>query len=276
MSTPILTSRNNSLVQTFRLVAGEARRAPADLVLAEGLRVLEEATNAGYSFDALLIHEKFGEVPREQALLARWSAANFVVRRAAGSLLKELSGLTSPQGALGLVRMPRFGLPDITLGANPLLLCLCGIQDPGNLGTLLRTALATGASLVCTTPGTVSARNPKAIRASAGAFFHVPLVEGLRPPELLAYCRVRRVTALRADSRSGPSCWAVDMRKGIAIILGNEARGLRGQEWPEATAVHVPMHTGVESLNVAVAGAALLFEAYRQRASGGPAAARGG
>jgi len=113
MSIPTLTSRNNPLAQTIRLVAAQARRAPQDLVLAEGLRVLEEATHAGCTFEAAIGHETFGGDSRERSLLERWSAARVPVRRASPSLLKSLSEFVSPQGALALVRVTHVNLSDV-------------------------------------------------------------------------------------------------------------------------------------------------------------------
>jgi TrmH family RNA methyltransferase len=267
MRIPILTSKDNPLVRTIRLAATQARRLSSELVVAEGLRVLEEAADAGCALEAALVGDKFGADPRERALLDAWSAGNVPVRCAAASLMKRLSDVVSPQGALALVRVPPLTLATVEERPNPLILCLCGVQDPGNLGALLRAARAAGVSLVCSTAGTVSARNPKAIRASAGAFFRIPVVEGLRPAEFLDYCRARRILLYQANPRAEHSCWTFDLKGPAAIILGNEARGLAGQEWSGIPSIRIPMIPGVESLNVAVAGAVLLFEALRQRSA---------
>lgn len=267
MRIPILTSKDNPLVRTIRLAAAQARRVPPELVVAEGLRVLEEAADAGCALQAALVNDNFGADPRERALLDTWSARNVPVRCAAASLMRRLSDVVSPQGALALVQVPLLTLATLEERPNPLILCLCGIQDPGNLGTLLRTARAAGVSLVCSTAGTVSARSPKAIRASAGAFFRIPVVEGLRPAEFLDYCRARRILLYQANPRGEHSCWAFDLKGPTAIILGNETRGLPGQEWAGIPSIKIPMTPGVESLNVAVAGAVLLFEALRQRSA---------
>jgi TrmH family RNA methyltransferase len=262
---PILTSKDNPLVRAIRLAATRARRSSPELVVAEGLRVLEEATIAGCVLEAALIEDTFGNDPRERALLDAWSGQGFPVRRAAASVLKGLSDVVSPQGALALVRVPTPTLTEVENPADPMMLCLCGIQDPGNLGTLLRTARAAGVTLVCCTPGTVSARNPKAIRASAGSFFHLPVIEALTPDELFDYCRRHNITMHRADVRGERSCWTADLRGPTAILLGNEARGLESALWKDIPSLRIPMMTSVESLNVSVAGSVLLFEAFRQR-----------
>jgi TrmH family RNA methyltransferase len=151
------------------------------------------------------------------------------------------------------------------LQEHPLILCAAGVQDPGNIGALVRSAAAAGADMVCTTSGTVSARNPKAVRASAGAIFRLPVVEHLPPPELRRYCEQRQIRMYRAEAEAAVDYRRVDLRESAALVLGNEARGAADPEWADAPAIRIPMAKGVESLNVAAAGAVLLFEAARQR-----------
>lgn len=267
MNIPTLTSKDNPLVRTMRLVAAQTRRAPPDLVLAEGLRVLEEAARGGSVPEAVLITEDFGQDPRERSLLGTWITKNVPVRRAATSLLKGLSNVNTSQGALALVRVPRQTLEDVSQPRDPLILCLCGVQDPGNVGTLIRSACAAGAACVCCLAGTVSARNPKTVRASAGSFFRIPVVEGLLAADFFEYCRTRRISMVQANARAGTPGWEVDLRGPSALLLGNETRGVSESEWASIPSVHVPMRAGVESLNVAVAGAILLFESFRQRST---------
>ena len=265
MSATVLTSKNNPLVRTIRLVAEQARRAPSGLVLAEGLRVLEEATAAGCRIEAVLVTEAFGGEARERSLLRTWSDRGVRVQFATAAVMDRLSDVVSPQGVLALVHVPELTLAEAPQPQNPLILCLCGMQDPGNLGTLLRTARAAGVSFVCCTSGTVSARNSKSIRASAGAFFCIPVIEKLVAAEFLQYCRNGHIRVCKADAHSGTSCWSTDLASSTAILLGNEARGFSRQEWDEVPSVRIPLSAGVESLNVAAAGAVLVFEAYRQR-----------
>ncbi len=267
MRIPTLSSKDNPLIKMMRLVSIQARRAPSDVVLAEGLRVLEEATKGGCSLEAILISENFGQEPREKSLLNAWIDAGVSIRRATSAVVKGLSGVVTSQGALALVRVPRLALMDVKPPRNPLILCLCGIQDPGNLGTLIRSACAAGATLVCCLAGTVSARNPKALRASAGAFFRIPVVEGLLAADFLEYCRARCISVVKADARGRHPVWSLDFSGPSALLLGNETRGVWNDEWAEIPSVHIPMRAGTESLNVAVAGAILLFEALRQRST---------
>jgi TrmH family RNA methyltransferase len=262
-----LTSKDNPLLKTIRLVASQARRAPADLVLVEGLRSLEEAAGAGCPIETVLLSDSFGADIRENQLLEGWASAGVRLYRAADSVISGLSDVRAPQGAIALVRVPKLRLKDVPLPHNPLILCACAVQDPGNLGTLIRTAAGAAAAMVCTTPGTASARNPKAVRASAGACFRIPVVEGVPPREFLSYCREHEVRIWRTDAHAGVACFEADLRSPSAILLGNEAQGISQPEWEPAPSIHIPMAPGVESLNVGAAGAILLFEAYRQRST---------
>ncbi len=263
-----LTSKSNRLIKKIRLVAQQARKAPVDLLLAEGIRALEEAVGAGLEIEAVLISDRYGSTDREQSLLESLLRASSNTCRVPDPVFSHLSGVQAPQGILALVRVQVLQLADMSLPDRPLVLCACGIQDPGNLGTLIRSAAAAGTALVCSLAGTVSARNPKAIRASAGALFRMPVVEQVSAQEFLEFCRRHSLPLLRSSARTGICYFNADLAQPCAILLGNEGSGLDESAWAGVPGVRIPMTPGVESLNVAAAGAILLFEARRQRSLG--------
>ena len=262
-----LTSAHNPLLKVVRLVATRSRRAPAELVLAEGLRILEEAAASGHAITAAILSEGFGSTPRQQALVETWSAAGVRMYRAGAKVLRSVSAVLEPQGAVALVRVPATRLAYVARAPRADVLCACGLQDPGNLGTLIRTAAAAGCSLFCTTPGTVSARNPKAVRASAGAFFRLAVAEGITPGKILDFSREHGLRLFRTDAHLGQDCFKADLRSPFVLLVGNEAHGFDANVWSELPPLRVPMAPGVESLNVSAAGAVILFEALRQRCS---------
>ena len=264
-----LSSARNPVLKTVRLVAAQSRRAPADLVLAEGLRVLEEAAGSGRTIVTAILSEEFGTTPRQQALLTSWSATGVRMYRAGEKALRSISSVLEPQGAIALVQVPATRLKDLAPGPRAAALCACGIQDPGNLGTLIRSAAAAGCSLVCTTSNTASPRNPKAIRASAGAFFRLSVAESVAPAEILAYCREHNLRVYRTDAGLGRDYFKADLLSPFVLLLGNEAHGFPADEWSGLPSLRIPMAGGVESLNVAAAGAIILFEALRQRCAAG-------
>lgn len=267
MARALLIGKHHPLLRKIRLIASQARRAPADLVVAEGIRTLEEATRAPRVIETVLVSENFGFHAREKSLLIAWQERDIKPLRLPERLLQTVSDLVTCQGAVALVHVPARGLAEVDPGQLPLLVCACGIQDPGNLGTMIRTALAAGASMVCTSPGTVSAKNPKAIRSSAGAFFHIPVVEHIAPAEIVAYCKAHGIRMYRAAPHAGLLYPQVDFRPPSALLFGSEARGVSGKQWPGTPSVGIPMAAGVESLNVAAAAAVLLFEVFRQRSA---------
>lgn len=260
-----LTSKHNPLLKTIRLVSSGSRRAPKELVLAEGVRVLEEAEKAGCTFEAIVFAEDFGSNARERKLLDTWKLKRVRLYQAQEGLLESVSSVPTPQGAVALVKVPDPSLDKTVLPENALILCANGIQDPGNLGTLVRAAAAAGACLVCTIKGTVSARNPKAIRSSAGVFFHLPVVEHIEQHDFHSFCDLHSIRLYRADPQMGTPYTQADLQSACAIMLGNEGGGIPEHEFSGFPAIRIPMIDGVESLNVSIAGALILFEAFRQR-----------
>jgi TrmH family RNA methyltransferase len=261
-----LTGKNNPLLKTIRSLQSGARSAPEDLVIAEGVRILEEVTRSACEIAAVIISEDFGRTTREKNLLNAWVSQNARISRVDSKLFLSVSDVQAPQGALALVKRNVLNLEDSPASNNALILAACGIQDPGNLGTLIRTAAAAGASMICTSKGTVSARNPKAVRASAGAFFRVPLIEHVEVEDLLHYCEKQRISLYRTDVRKGLPYTEANLGSPCALLLGNEGSGIASSSFDNIPAIHIPMAEGIESLNVAVAGSIVLFEASRQRA----------
>jgi RNA methyltransferase, TrmH family len=265
MTVAKLTSKDNPVLKNIRLISSGSRKAPGNLVAVEGIRVLEEAARAEFKIEAVVISENFGLAAREQDLLSTWRARRVRTHIISDKLFGSLSGVQTPQGAIALVQVPEISLDQVIPESNMLIVCACGIQDPGNLGTLIRAAAAAGANLVCTIKGTVSARNPKVIRSSAGAFFHIPLVEHIEIRDFRNYCNSRSIRMYRTDASAGISHIKADLRSACSILLGNEGSGMSEEEYAGFSSIRIDMADNVESLNVAMAGTVILFEAFRQR-----------
>jgi TrmH family RNA methyltransferase len=260
-----LTSRDNPLFKRIRLVASGSRKAPKQFVIAEGVRVLEEVRSAACAIEAAVISNVFGTVPREKILLEAWQSEKIRIYRTSEKLLESISSVRAPQGAVALVRIPERSLGEFEPPRNALIIYACGIQDPGNLGTLIRTAAAAGASMVCSSKGTVSARRPKTIRSSAGALFRIPIFEQVEVPDFCSYCESHSIRTYRTDAREGVSYMETDLKSSCALVLGNESIGVSDKTFAGFPAIRIPMAEGVDSLNVAIAGAIILFEAFKQR-----------
>ncbi|MBI3975106.1 MAG: RNA methyltransferase [Armatimonadetes bacterium] len=193
-------------------------------------------------------------------------------------VLEAISEVETPQGVVAVMRHQRASL-DVALQRRDLLLLIVDrVQDPGNLGTMIRTADAAGAGAVALTPGTVDPTNPKTARATMGSLFHLPVAE-MAADRLRATLRARGVRLLAADAAGTVTARAADYGRPVAVAVGNEGEGLDGA-WLEAAdqVVRVPIAGRAESLNAAVAAAILLYEAASAvytEAQSPPAAAHG-
>ncbi len=258
-----ITSKNNPLLKKIRQLMSGTHRFGKNLVLAEGTRVLEEVVRSDREIESVVISEDFGSGPREVSLLDSWNRRKVKLYRVNAALFRSLSSLNTDQCALALVKVPCIKLPKNL--RSTIIIYAMGIQDPGNLGTLIRTAAASGSAMICTSTGTVSARNPKTIRSSAGVFFHHPPVEHVSYDTFLRFCREKSIRIFSTDMLRGTYYTEADLSSPCAVLLGNEGSGVLKGTYTEFPSLRIPMENGIESLNVAVAGAILLFEAARQR-----------
>lgn len=259
-----ILGRSNPLLRKLRAL--KERGATEDLMLIEGPRLLEEAVAAGIALVEVVVTQRFAESLRGRALLETLDPQRQRVRFVSESAAASLSDVTTHQGILALARRPDAQPQDAALSPSALVLVAVALQNPGNLGSLLRTAEAAGASGLFLTAGSADPFSSKALRGAMGSAFRVPHVRGLEPLAVLEALRSRGIVSIATVAAGGPPHDRVDLRRPIAFWLGNEGAGLPA-EIVQATdeRVTIPMAAGVESLNVAVAAGVLLFEAARQR-----------
>ncbi len=259
-----ITSAANPLLKDVRRAIVRGGLTEQGWWVAETFHLLEEALRSDCHVAAVLAAESVR------------SAAEAHVRRLAGVkvvvlpdlLLQRLSGTETSQGVIALVKPPAWSLDQLLRG-HPLVVVLDGLQDPGNAGTIVRTAEAFGATGALFLKGTVSPYNPKTLRASAGSLFRLPFLMGVDPPLACAAFQQRRVelyagVPARADAVAR-SLTDVDLTGPAGLVIGSEAHGVGGDLRSAATDISIPT-VGVESLNAAVAAGILLYEARRQRA----------
>jgi TrmH family RNA methyltransferase len=243
-------------------------RAAERAFVVEGPRAIGAALDRGGALEALYCST--GADVAFAELVARVEAAGVPVARLKEGVLERLGTTVTPQPLLGVARMPSVTLGDV--GADGLVVVAVALGDPGNAGTLVRSAEASGAAAIVLSSGSVDAYNPKVVRASAGAIFGIPVIEGCAAVEALDALGKQGRRRLAADARAGTAYHEVDFGEPTAVVLGNEAHGVPAQlhEHIEGR-VCVPMHGPAESVNVAMAGTVLCFEAARQRARREPA-----
>ncbi|MFH1184064.1 MAG: RNA methyltransferase [Chloroflexota bacterium] len=261
LPSPMITSSNNPKLKTVRLLAGRAKdRREQQAFLAEGVRLVEEALASEWPFRFTLYSDELGE--RGRKLLARIQQRGIETDEVSTRLLGSLSETETSQGILAVLadEGPR------RVQALNFVLITDAVRDPGNLGTLLRTAEAAGVDAVFLTPGSTDAFAPKVVRAGMGAHFRLPLYE-VSWDEIKTQVAAYHWNVYLADMH-GQSCWEVDFHPPLALIIGGEAEGATAAARGLATqTVSIPMQGRAESLNAAVAGAVLMFEVKRQRDS---------
>jgi TrmH family RNA methyltransferase len=253
----LIESRQNPRVKELRGALARTGRTPAGLLAIEGEHLVAEAIRSRLRVDTVFLREGYesGFALPDNAECLLLTADVF-----ASAVATE-----QPQGIAALVHPPAFS-PDLLFrDTAPLLLVLAGLQDPGNVGTLLRSAEAFAAGGVLLLPGTASPWNPKALRASAGSAFRVPAIT-VSESEALSLLHEHGVPAVAAVARGGATVDTAPLNGPAALLIGNEGAGLSASLLAAARhRVTIPMPGAIESLNAAIAGSLLLYEAARQR-----------
>jgi TrmH family RNA methyltransferase len=292
-----ITSRDNHWLKKFRSVlAGD--REGGESIGVEGIRMVESALGSGLAMEAILVSESGEKYLSKLAVrLAERIDKKCTVLVTTDRLFAGIAATQAPQGIAALLSPPVWTMQDLLRG-TPLIVMLAGVQDPGNVGTILRAAEAFGASGAIVSSagnlGTADPLNSKALRASAGSALRLPILRDAAHT-LLAQLRSSNVKVcatvpdLSGQSRKNPENgekgilqralkpWEVDWKSPIALLIGNEGAGLPDRMIRDAdfsvTIPQVPAKTpaGIESLNAAMAATALLYEAMRQRRAAAPA-----
>lgn len=258
----MITSPQNPKIQWVRQLQGRAKeRREAGVFVAEGVRLVEEALLAGWQAGLVLHTADLDE--RGLAVVEGFRKRGASVEAASPQALRAASDTETPQGLLAVLEMRSLPVPQ-----NPdLVLIPDGVRDPGNLGSMLRSAAAAGASLACLPAGTVDAYSPKVVRSAMGAHFRLPLVSAGwdEIDKLLEGWGVRLYLAAAGE---GIPYTHADLSQPLALLIGGEAAGAgeQARRLPHQI-LHIPMPGKMESLNAAAAAAILLFEVVRQRHS---------
>jgi TrmH family RNA methyltransferase len=273
-----ITSRQNPLVKRFRRVRVGSER---HFVFLEGVRLVEDALRSGARFEAVAFTSAIESTERGIRLLDALQQVPCRGAHLSPQVMEAITGTVVAQGVAAMVSRPHYELEELLAREPALLVIADRLQDPGNLGAIIRTAEAVGADGVITTHYTVEPWNDKALRASMGAALRLPIVTGAKLDETASLCRLHKLKIVASRPSSPPPQRGVrkaradkkaltytdaDLTMPLALILSKEASGV--EEATTAIAdefVSIPMSAGVESLNVAAAAAILLYEIARQR-----------
>jgi TrmH family RNA methyltransferase len=259
----VSTSKGDALLTTIRDLARRRGRERRGLALAEGVRLVEEALAAGVPVRGAAVSPALEGTPRGSALKSALAGRGVPLREVTPSELEVLADTEQPQGIVAVVEPRGRVLDEIPTPSGAVVLVLDAVQDPGNVGTMLRTALALGATGVVALKGTAELTNPKVLRGSMGAAFRLPAAPA-EVEEFLGWAKGRGVEVVVASGDGAPLGQWHRGAAPIALVVGNEGAGVSpGLAAAAARRVAIPLASTVESLNVAVAAGILLYEVTR-------------
>jgi TrmH family RNA methyltransferase len=259
-----VNSPQNGLLKEMRRAFHQGELTGDGHAAIESVRVVDEAIRAGLRFKAVVFRESAGGVIERMLPQISAHAEAIVVP---DKVFEGVVATESPQGVAALVKVRESKIEDVVAGDPALVVVAAGLQDPGNLGTVIRSAEAFGATGVVLASKTVSVWNPKVVRASAGSIFRLPQV-AMTDADAVKELKARGVRLLGTSSHKGTAIWEVDWTAPVAVFIGNEGAGL-SREISAALEemVGIPHAEKVESLNAGIAASVVLYEAARQRGS---------
>lgn len=264
-----ITSVHNPRIQGAARLRERRGRQEQGRIIIDGLREVSRALEAGLAIVELFYVEELCRDSRHTALLERAAAGGRELVAVVPRVMEKLAYGNRAEGVVAVAATPRHGLADLPLTADSLVAVVEGIEKPGNLGAILRTADAAGVAAMIVADGGTDLYNPNAIRASLGAIFTVPVCEATSN-DVLAWLRAGSFRILAARVGAQLEYPQADYRGRTAIVLGSEAHGLENH-WlgPDITPISLPMLGRVDSLNLSAAAAVLFYEALRQRRRAG-------
>ncbi|MBD2101813.1 RNA methyltransferase [Leptolyngbya sp. FACHB-261] len=259
----MITSSQNPLVKRLRKLSRAKDRAREGLLLLEGTHLLEEALRVGWPLEIVCYTPDWAQAHPE-LLSTIEQQAEMNCQECSPEVVAAITTTVSPDGVVAAAQRDWSGRP--TLAAKSLTLVLETLQDPGNLGTIIRTAAAAGSDGLLLSADSADPENPKVLRASAGTWFHCPMQRVTVLSETIQALKAQGMQAIATLPTAPLTYWQQDLRPPTLILLGNEGAGLSPELIDLADhQVSVPLSPGVESLNVGITAALLLYEARRQR-----------
>lgn len=265
----VVTSAANPVVKRIRQLADRKHRRRQDAFVVEGLQPVWRAVSAGRQLEAVILAPELLTNPAALDMVAGLERDGVAVTRVSAELFRRLSDRDGPAGLAAIVRGGIGSLDQLSVASNSVFVALHELQNPGNIGTIIRTADAAGATGVMLLGNTADPLAPAAIKASMGSLFAVPVVAA-EPAELLTWAGGHGVRLVALSGGAAAELWSAPLPRPVIILLGNEGAGLPDALLAAAdTAVRIPMTGTAESLNVAAAAAVVLYELKRRADSRG-------
>lgn len=262
-----ITSRDNKLVKYIKSLHQRKFRDSDQKFFVEGIKITREALESGAHVpDVVICPEILERVSGGSDFLAYLGKGDLNVNSIPENIFKEISDTEAPQGVLALINKGLNDADKIDFNPGGIYLLLDGIQDPGNLGTILRTADAAGVNSILLSKGCADAYNPKTLRSTMGSIFRVNFYEKVDLCETALKMKQRGIRIIASSLEAGSNYADINYNNGIGLVIGSESNGVSPEMIEQADAtVRIPMKSGIESLNASVAAGILLYEVLRNR-----------
>lgn len=263
----IISSSHNSVIKDIKALKQRKYREEKKLFFIEGIRFVEEALREKADIVKVLVSDKFTRTSGAEDILSMINAGGYETLMLSDKLFLEISDTENPQGILAVIKARSYALDEILVPDN-FLVILESLQDPGNMGTIIRTADAAGATGIIISKGCVDIYNPKVLRSTMGAVFHVPVYLSDNLTDTIHILKKNGIRICATHLKGSKSHYDISLRNNAAIIIGNEANGISEEIASCADVlVKIPMPGRAESLNASVAAGLLMYEVVRQRIS---------
>lgn len=259
----LIESSRNKTIKYIMSLKDKTNRKKQRSFLIEGFRFVREALFSNIRIQIICFSTEVGDECRTEVQTLTDKEIKYILVPPA--LFARLSETDTPQGILAAVDIPERPLHSLyRKGFRGVL--LDSVQDPGNVGTIIRSAHALGFDSVISTKGTVDIYNGKVLRSTAGSVFHIPVVDGLEEEEVFQFCSEHGIRIIATGLNEGRPCYECDLSENFLLVIGNEGRGVSpGIKKLSAASVFIPMPGRAESLNAGVAASVIMYESNRQR-----------
>jgi len=260
-----ITSKDNAFIKYLHALSEPKQRKKEHAFLIEGVKMVEEALRDDLGVTMVVASPSLAQ-HHGKGVLKLAENRSVEILWVSEQLMDKIAESKTPQPAMAVVKMKAYSEQSLLMHEAGLIVMAHQLQDPGNLGTIIRTAEATGASGVAITPNTVDPFNPKSIRATMGSILRVPIVHSEDASTFIRTCKQQGFQTVAAMLTGRTTHFAIDLRKPTVMVLGQEGAGLPQDVIADIDLqVRIPMASTIDSLNVATAAAVLLYEAFRQR-----------
>lgn len=262
--TDIITSPQNQIIKHVKSLYEKSKRDKLGQFFVEGLRIVEDALLNNAEIEFVVVSESSIAKKEVEGLVDRLKEKGSLIYEVSDKIFKEISDTETPQGILTVVKKPEFELERV-ISSGEFLVLLENIQDPGNMGTIIRTADAAGASGIILSKGCVDICNPKVLRSTMGSIFHLPIIKVDNFEEIISNLNENGFNVLAAHLDGQTWHFDVDMRNKTAVVIGNEANGISDNVAKECKLTKIPMLGKAESLNASVSAGIIIYEYVRQK-----------